>query len=144
MNRAHATEANRAAGDFDQYFFDRNMQSYRLDKDKDDPAYPIIQSLLIDYDDAKARGYVGGKLEYARDKFINKKLSQVGITNYPRPGYDDLPEAKTVAKKIDTSNVDVNQQTENVILNRKKNLIQVNLIQKSLLKKNLIQKNLLE
>ena len=115
MNRAHATEANRFSGDFDQYFFDRNMQSYRLDKDKDDPAYPIIQSLLIDYDDAVNRGYVGGKLQYARDKFINEKLSQVGIMNFPRPGYDDLPEAKTTAKTIDTSNLDVNQQTENVI-----------------------------
>ncbi len=115
MNRAHATEANRFSNDFDQYFFDRNMQSYRLDKDKDDPAYPIIQSLLIDYDDAVNRGYVGGKLEYARDKYINKKLSQMGIANYPRPGYDNLPEAKTTAKTIDTSNIDVNQQTENVI-----------------------------
>jgi len=115
MNRAHATEANRFSNDFDQYFFDRNMQSYRLDKDKDDPAYPIIQSLLIDYDDAVNRGYVGGKLQYARDKFINEKLSQMGIMNYPRPGYDDLPEAKTTAKTIDTSNIDVNQQTENVI-----------------------------
>ena len=115
MNRAHATEANRFSNDFDQYFFDRNMQSYRLDKDKDDPAYPIIQSLLIDYDDAVNRGYVGGKLQYARDKFINEKLSQMGIMNYPRPGYDNLPEAKTTAKTIDTSNIDVNQQTENVI-----------------------------
>ena len=115
MNRAHATEANRFSNDFDQYFFDRNMQSYRLDKDKDDPAYPIIQSLLIDYNDAKDRGYVGGKLEYARDKYINQKLSQMGIANYPRPGYDNLPEAKTTAKTIDTSNLDVNQQTENVV-----------------------------
>ena len=39
----------------------------------------------------------------------------MGIMNYPRPGYDDLPEAKTTAKTIDTSNIDVNQQTENVI-----------------------------
>ena len=115
MNRAHATEANRFSNDFDQYFFDRNMQSYRLDKDKDDPAYPIIQSLLIDYNDAKDRGYVGGKLEYARDKYINQKLSQMGILNYPRPGYDDLPEAKTTAKTIDTPKLDVNQQTENVV-----------------------------
>ena len=115
MNRAHATEANRFSGDFDQYFFDRNMQSYRLDRDKNDPAYPIIQSLLSDYDDAVAREYKGGKLQYARDKFINEKLSQMGIMNYPRPGYDDLPEAKTTAKTIDTSNIDVNQQTENVI-----------------------------
>ena len=114
MNRAHATEANRFSGDFDQYFFDRNLQSYRLDKDKSDPAYPIIQSLLEDYDDAVARGYVGGKLQYARDKFINEKLSQVGIVNFPRPGYDGLPEAKTTAKTIDTSKLDVNQQTENV------------------------------
>ena len=115
MNRAHATEANRFSGDFDQYFFDRNMQSYRLDRDKNDPAYPIIQSLLSDYDDAVAREYKGGKLQYARDKFINEKLSQMGIMNYPRPGYDDLPEAKTTAKTIDTSNIDVYQQTENVI-----------------------------
>ena len=115
MNRAHATEANRFSGDFDQYFFDRNMQSYRLDRDKNDPAYPIIQSLLSDYDDAVAREYKGGKLQYARDKFINEKLSQMGIMNYPRPGYDDLSEAKTTAKTIDTSNIDVNQQTENVI-----------------------------
>ena len=115
MNRAHATEANRFSNDFDQYFFDRSFQSYRLDRDKDDPTYPIIQSLLIDYDDAVNRGYVGGKLEYARDKYINKKLSQVGIMNFPRPGYDNLPEAKTTAKTIDTSNIDVNQQTENVI-----------------------------
>ena len=115
MNRAHATEANRFSNDFDQYFFDRSFQSYRLDRDKDDPTYPIIQSLLIDYDDAVNRGYVGGKLQYARDKFINEKLSQVGIMNFPRPGYDDLPEAKTTAKTIDTSNIDVNQQTENVI-----------------------------
>ena len=115
MNRAHATEANRFSNDFDQYFFDRSFQSYRLDRDKDDPTYPIIQSLLIDYDDAVNRGYVGGKLQYARDKFINEKLSQMGIMNYPRPGYDNLPEAKTTAKTIDTSNIDVNQQTENVI-----------------------------
>jgi len=119
MNRAHATEANRFSGDFDQYFFDRNMQSYRLDRDKTDPAYPIIQSLLSDYDDAVAREYKGGKLQYARDKFINEKLSQMGIMNYPRPGYDDLPEAKTTAKTIDTSNIDVNQQTENVITESK-------------------------
>jgi len=116
MNRAHATEANRFSGDFDSYFFDRNMQTYRIDKDKDDPTYPLITSLLSDYDDAVARGYTDGKLQYARDKFINKKLSQVGIMNFPRPGYDDLPEAKTTAKTIDTPKLDVNQQTENVVV----------------------------
>ena len=120
MNRAHATEANRFSGDFDSYFYNRNLGTYVITGlDKDNPVYPLITNLLSDYDDAVARGYTGGQLQYARDKFINQKLSQVGIMNFPRPGYDDLPEAKTTAKTIDTSNLDVNQQTENVITESK-------------------------
>ena len=120
MNRAHATEANRFSGDFDSYFYNRNLGTYVITGlDKDNPVYPLITNLLSDYDDAVARGYTGGQLQYARDKFINQKLSQVGIMNFPRPGYDNLPEAKTTAKTIDTSNIDVNQQTENVITESK-------------------------
>ena len=74
------------------------MQSYKLERGEDDPVRPIITDLLSDYDDAVARGYTGGELKYVRDKFINQELSKQGITNYPRSGYDDLPEAKTSAK----------------------------------------------
>ena len=120
MNARHATEANRAAGDFDTYFYNRNFGNYMIKGlDEDNPVYPIITDLLSDYDDAKARGYTGGELKYARDKFINQELSKQGITNYPRSGYDDLPEAKTVAKKIETDIPGANEQTENLITKRK-------------------------
>lgn len=120
MNARHATEANRAAGDFDTYFYNRNLGTYVITGlGKDNPVYPIITDLLSDYDDAKARGYTGGELKYARDKFINQELSKQGITNYPRSGYDDLPEAKTVAKKIETNIPGANEQTENLITKRK-------------------------
>ena len=87
--------------------------------DKNDPVYPIIRDLLSDYDDAVKRGYTGGELKYARDKFINQELSKQGITNYPRSGYDDLPEAKTVAKEITPDIPGANKQTENLITKRK-------------------------
>ena len=120
MNARHATEANRAAGDFDTYFYNRNFGTYMIKGlDEDNPVYPIITDLLSDYDDAKARGYTGGELKYARDKFINQELSKQGITNYPRSGYDDLPEAKTVAKKIETDIPGANEQTENLITKQK-------------------------
>ena len=120
MNARHATEANRAAGDFDTYFYNRNFGNYMIKGlDEDNPVYPIITDLLSDYDDAKARGYTGGELKYARDKFINQELSKQGITNYPRSGYDDLPEAKTVAKKIETDIPGANEQTENLITKQK-------------------------
>ena len=120
MNARHATEANRAAGDFDTYFYNRSMGTYMIKGlDEDNPVYPIITDLLSDYDDAVKRGYTGGELKYARDKFINQELSKQGITNYPRSGYDDLPEAKTVAKKIETDIPGANEQTENLITKRK-------------------------
>jgi hypothetical protein len=120
MNARHATEANRAAGDFDTYFYNRNLGNYMIKGlDEDNPVYPIITDLLSDYDDAKARGYTGGELKYARDKFINQELSKQGITNYPRSGYDDLPEAKTIAKKIDPNLANANLQTENLITESK-------------------------
>ena len=120
MNARHATEANRAAGDFDTYFYNRAYGNYNIKGlDKDDPVYPIIRDLLSDYDDAVKRGYTGGELKYARDKFINQELSNKGITNYPRSGYDDLPEAKTVAKEITPDVSGANQQTENLITKRK-------------------------
>jgi hypothetical protein len=120
MNRAHATEANRFAGDFDTYFYNRTLGTYNITQvDEKNPTYPLITSLLSDYDDAEARGYTGGKLQYARDKFINEKLSQVGIQNFPRPGYDNLPEAKTTAKTIDTSTLGANEQTKNLITKSK-------------------------
>ena len=120
MNARHATEANRAAGDFDTYFYNRNLGTYMIEGlDEDNPVYPIITDLLSDYDDAKARGYTGGELKYAREKYINQELSKQGITNYPRSGYDDLPEAKTVAKKIETDIPGTNEQTENLITKRK-------------------------
>ena len=120
MNRAHATEANRFAGDFDTYFYNRTMGTYNITQvDEKNPTYPLITSLLSDYDDAEARGYTGGKLQYARDKFINEKLSQVGIQNFPRPGYDNLPEAKTTAKTIDTSTLGANEQTKNLLTKSK-------------------------
>jgi hypothetical protein len=87
--------------------------------DKDNPVYPLITDLLSDYDDAKNRGYTGGQLQYARDKFINKKLSEVGIENFPRPGYDDLPEAKTTAKTISSNIPGANEQTESLITKSK-------------------------
>ena len=120
MNRAHATEANRFSGDFDTYFYNRTLGTYNITQvAKTDPVYPLITSLLSDYDDAEARGYTGGKLQYARDKFINEKLSQVGIQNFPRPGYDNLPEAKTTAKKIETDIPGANEQTKNLITKSK-------------------------
>ena len=120
MNARHATEANRAAGDFDTYFYNRNLGTYTITGlDKSNPVYPIITDLLSDYDDAVKRGYTGGKLKYARDKFINQELSKQGITNYPRSGYDDLPEAKTVAKEITPDIPGANQQTENLITKSK-------------------------
>ena len=116
MNARHATEANRAAGDFDTYFYNRQYGNYNIKGlDKNDPVYPIIRDLLSDYDDAVKRGYTGGELKYARDKFINQELSKQGITNYPRSGYDDLPEAKTVAKTIDTSTPGASKQTESLL-----------------------------
>ena len=116
MNARHATEANRAAGDFDTYFYNRNLGTYTITGlDKSNPVYPIITDLLSDYDDAVKRGYTGGELKYARDKFINQELSKQGITNYPRSGYDDLPEAKTVAKTIDTSTPGASKQTESLL-----------------------------
>ena len=120
MNRAHATEANRFSGDFDTYFYNRTLGTYNITQvAKTDPVYPLITSLLSDYDDAEARGYTGGKLQYARDKFINEKLSQVGIQNFPRPGYDNLPEAKTTAKTIDTSTLGASEQTKSLITKSK-------------------------
>jgi hypothetical protein len=120
MNARHATEANRAAGDFDTYFYNRNLGTYKIKGlDESDPVYPIITDLLSDYKDAKDRGYTGGELKYARDKFINQELSKQGITNYPRSGYDDLPEAKTIAKKIDPNLANANLQTENLITESK-------------------------
>jgi len=120
MNARHATEANRAAGDFDTYFYNRNLGTYTITGlDKSNPVYPIITDLLSDYDDAVKRGYTGGELKYARDKFINQELSKQGITNYPRSGYDDLPKAKTVAKKIETDIPGANEQTESLITKSK-------------------------
>ena len=120
MNARHATEANRAAGDFDTYFYNRAYGNYNIKGlDKNDPVYPIIRDLLSDYDDAVKRGYTGGELKYARDKFINQELSKQGITNYPRSGYDDLPEAKTVAKKIETDVPGASEQTESLITKSK-------------------------
>ena len=59
MNRAHATEANRFSGDFDSYFYNRNLGTYVITRlDKDNPVYPLITNLLSDYDDAVARGYL--------------------------------------------------------------------------------------
>jgi hypothetical protein len=116
MNARHATEANRAAGDFDTYFYNRNLGTYKIKGlDESDPVYPIITDLLSDYKDAKDRGYTGGELKYARDKFINQELSKQGITNYPRSGYDDLPEAKTVAKKIETDVPGASEQTKSLL-----------------------------
>ena len=120
LNSRHATEANRFSGDFDTYFYNRNLGTYMITGlDKDNPVGPLITDLLSDYDDAVKRGYTGGQLQYARDKFINKKLSEVGIENFPRPGYDDLPEAKTIAKKIDPNLANANLQTENLITESK-------------------------
>ena len=120
LNSRHATEANRFSGDFDTYFYNRNLVTYMITGlDKDNPVGPLITDLLSDYDDAVKRGYTGGQLQYARDKFINKKLSEVGIENFPRPGYDDLPEAKTIAKKIDPNLANANLQTENLITESK-------------------------
>ena len=120
LNSRHATEANRFSGDFDTYFYNRNLGTYMITGlDKDNPVAPLIADLLSDYDDAVNRGYTGGQLQYARDKFINKKLSEVGIENFPRPGYDDLPEAKTIAKKIDPNLTNANLQTENLITESK-------------------------
>ena len=120
LNSRHATEANRFSGDFDTYFYNRNLGTYMITGlDKDNPVGPLITDLLSDYDDAVKRGYTGGQLQYARDKFINKKLSEVGIENFPRPGYDDLPEAKTIAKKIDPNLTNANLQTENLITESK-------------------------
>ena len=120
MNARHATEANRAAGDFDTYFYNRNLGTYTITGlDKSNPVYPIITDLLSDYDDAVKRGYTGGKLKYARDKFINQELSKQGITNYPRSGYDDLPEAKTTAKTISSSVPSASEQTESLITKSK-------------------------
>ena len=120
LNSRHATEANRFSGDFDTYFYNRTLGTYMITGlDKDNPVGPLITDLLSDYDDAVKRGYTGGQLQYARDKFINKKLSEVGIENFPRPGYDDLPEAKTIAKKIDPNLANANLQTENLITESK-------------------------
>jgi len=120
LNSRHATEANRFSGDFDTYFYNRNLGTYMITGlDKDNPVAPLITDLLSDYDDAKARGYTGGQLQYARDKFINKKLSEVGIENFPRPGYDDLPEAKTTAKTISSNIPGANEQTESLITKSK-------------------------
>ena len=120
LNSRHATEANRFSGDFDTYFYNRNLGTYTITGlDKSNPVYPLITNLLSDYDDAKNRGYTGGQLQYARDKFINQKLSQVGIENFPRPGYDELPEAKTTAKKIETDISGANEQTESLITKSK-------------------------
>ena len=120
MNARHATEANRAAGDFDTYFYNRNLGTYTIKGlDKSNPVYPIITDLLSDYDDAVARGYTGGELKYVRDKFINQELSKQGITNYPRSGYDDLPEAKTTAKTISSNIPGASEQTESLITKSK-------------------------
>ena len=120
MNARHATEANRAAGDFDTYFYNRNLGTYTIKGlSESDPVYPIIRDLLSDYDDAVKRGYTGGELKYARDKFINQELSKQGITNYPRSGYDDLPEAKTTAKTISSSVPSASEQTESLITKSK-------------------------
>ena len=120
LNSRHATEANRFSGDFDTYFYNRNLGTYMITGlDKDNPVGPLITDLLSDYDDAVKRGYTGGQLQYARDKFINKKLSEVGIENFPRPGYDDLPEAKTTAKTISSNIPGANEQTESLITKSK-------------------------
>ena len=53
------------------------------------------------------------------DKFINQELSKQGITNYPRSGYDDLPEAKTTAKTISSNIPGASEQTESLITKSK-------------------------
>lgn len=120
MNARHATEANRAAGDFDTYFYNRNLGTYTIKGlSESDPVYPIMRDLLSDYDDAVKRGYTGGELKYARDKFINQELSKQEIFNFPRSGYDDLPEAKTTAKTISSNIPGASEQTESLITKSK-------------------------
>tara|TARA_R100001510_G_C7633268_1_gene191817 strand:- start:251 stop:1432 length:1182 start_codon:yes stop_codon:yes gene_type:complete len=120
MNARHATEANRISNDFDKNFYNRNLGQYVITGlGKDNPVYPLLTNLLSDYDDAEKRGYTGGKLQYIRDKFINQKLNELGITNYPRAGYDNLPEAKTVAKTISSNIPGASEQTESLIAKSK-------------------------
>jgi len=82
-NTRHSTFESRANANFNRSFFDTQLNKYNFNLDKEDPNYDTAQYIKQGYEDAKAKGYKFGLVEYARARFIDYSLnSMFGITGY--------------------------------------------------------------
>ena len=86
-NARHTQRLNQARQNFDKQFFNQQLGSFNFSFGKDDPRQKTADFITAGYDEAVKNGYKLGKVDYAREKYIDYILeSQFGITGYiPKP-----------------------------------------------------------